>query len=228
MNFEEPKFWENFMIVFTQYYVQTKKEIQTLCDLDIGGGTPILLTEHFDYSKWANQMLDKVSEVCKKEKIDQPNIITENGKYTVKDSTVLIYKIVAQKTTDGKTPWCIIDGSFFSAMAEHYEAGEPFIVEPINLLNNKIIDVRLAGLTCDCDDVYYEEGTMKMPEIKANETLYIAVLGCGSYQDSMQGRGGVHHCLMPEEMRLIRGLDGKYKILSKRQNIKDIWKIIKK
>jgi len=226
-SFEEPKFWDNFMLVFSQYYVQIKKQFNSLCNLNIGGGTPILLTEDFEYSKWINLMLDKVSAVCKKENINEPNIVTENGKYTVKDSTVTIYKIVATKTTDGVTPWYIIDGSFFSAIAEHYEAGEEFNIQPINLLNNKMIDVRLAGLTCDCDDIYYEEnGTIKMPEIKTGETLYIAILGCGSYQDSMQGRGGVHHCLMPEEMRLIRDLNGRYKILNKKQNILDIWRIL--
>jgi len=226
--FNEKKFFENFKIVFENFYVNTKKEISTLTNLNMGGGTPILLKDEFNYNSWANILLTRIQAICDEQKIATPNLVTENGKYTVKDSTVLIYEIIAQKCTDGKTPWYIINGSFFSAIAEYYEAGEDFVIEPINLLNNKMINVRLAGLTCDCDDIYYEKkGIIKMPIINDGEKLYIAVLGCGSYQDSMQGRGGVHHCLMSEEARIIFDLNGKAKLTNKLQNIKDIMKVLK-
>ena len=96
--------------------------------------------------------------------------------------------------------------------------------------NNKLIKVRIAGDTCDGDDVYFYQNSEKyciMPEIKKGETLYIGVFGCGAYQEILSGIGGIHHCLNPEENDLIiykkNGKNVFYKIRGS-QNEKAIFK----
>ena len=83
-----------------------------------------------------------------------------------------------------------------------YALGEPILIKPINNLNEKMVEARLAGITCDCDDVYFnkETGYFLIPECDDD---YIALLGTGSYQNSMNGKGGVHHCMLPEEKDVI-------------------------
>ena len=51
-------------------------------------------------------------------------------------------------------------------------------------------------------------------------------MGTGSYQNSMNGKGGVHHCLLPEEKDLVIN-DGEVTIRSELQSIEDIYKIMK-
>ena len=76
------------------------------------------------------------------------------------------------------------------------------LIKPINNLDKPMAKARLAGITCDCDDVYFnkETGYFLIPE--CDDDL-IGLLGTGSYQNSMNGKGGVHHCMLPEEKDVI-------------------------
>ena len=187
-------------------------------------GTPLPVEEGFDYDKWANYVLNLIMKLCDKEGLPYPNLMSENGKYSQKDATVNIYKVVGIKYTD-KYPWHIVDGSLLIAMPEMYALGEPIEVRPINGLDQEMVKGYLAGITCDCDDVYFEKdkGYINLP--KTNE-LYIGLIGTGSYQNSMNGKGGVHHCLLPEEKDLVIN-DGEVTIRSELQSIEDIYKIMK-
>lgn len=76
-----------------------------------------------------------------------------------------------------------------------------------------MIPVRLAGLTCDHDDVY---PTRKMPDepilMPANaDGLIVGFFECGAYQETLGGRHGAKHCLLPEggEMCLEENVDGE-------------------
>ena len=156
-----------------------------------------------------------------------PNLIGENGKFSQKDSTVNIYKVVGVKNT-GEYPWHIVDGSLLIALPEMFALGEPIEVRPINNLTSPMQKVRLAGITCDCDDVLFdrEKGYFLLPNEKDN---YIGLIGTGSYQNSMNGKGGVHHCLLPEEKDvIIYTKDGKEvrEIRHDLQSIDDIYRII--
>ena len=150
--------------------------------------------------------------------------MSENGKYSQKDATVNIYKVVGIKNTDNY-PWNIVDGSLLIAMPEMYALGEPIEVRPINDLDKEMVKSYLAGITCDCDDVYFEKdkGYINLPK---SDELYIGLMGTGSYQNSMNGKGGVHHCLLPEEKDLVIN-DGKITVRSELQTIEDIYKIMK-
>lgn len=226
--YEDEKFRENFCEVFNNYYVKAKRMYDTVVNFDMGGGTPLGETYDFDYNHWAKEVIKLLKELSNKHQIEEPNLISENGKYSQKDACVNIYKVVAKKYTD-KYPWFLIDGSLLIAMPEYYALGEPILVEPLNNLDAKMIKARLGGLTCDCDDVYAKEnGYILLPE--CNEPLYIGLLGTGSYQASMNGKGGIHHCLLPEEIDLvIDDLEEDHKEIIRHplQSIDDVLKLNK-
>ncbi len=221
-DYEKEKFYINFDKVFN-FYVEAHKKYDTVVNFDIGGGTPLPIDYGFDYYAWAKEVLNHLKELSKKYNVKEPNLISENGKYSQKDSTINLYKVVAKKYTDNY-PWHIIDGSLLIALPEMYALGEPIFVTPVNGLNKPTIKGRLGGITCDCDDIYYlkDKGYIDLPNI---DDLYIGLIGTGSYQNSMNGKGGVHHCLLPEEKDIVIENDID-KVRHNLQSIDDICKLI--
>lgn len=209
-DYEKDKFMENIRECFEKYYVYAKKRVSSVINFDMGGGTPLPVDSVFDYQAWAKLLVDYLAIACQKNDITEPNIISENGKYSVKDSVVNIYKVVGVKNTD-VYPWYLLDGSLLIALPEMYALGEEIMVRPINNLDKKMIRARLGGITCDCDDIFYDHklGYMELPE--ESKDLLIACIGTGSYQNSMNGKGGTHHCLLPEEIDLVK--DGEKEFL---------------
>ena len=225
-DFEEEKFFKNFDIAFN-YYIKARKMYDTVTYFDFGGGTPLPIEGGFDYEAYAKSILTHIKELCKNNNVAIPNLISENGKYSQKDSTVNIYKVVGTKNT-GEYPWYIVDSSLLIALPEMYALGEPMLIKPINNLNEKMVKARLAGITCDCDDVYFDKskGYFEIPD---KDDDYIALLGTGSYQNSMNGKGGVHHCMLPEEKDVIiyykNGVE-LVKVRKELQTIEDIYSIL--
>ena len=200
----EEKFKENIKKIF-MFYKDAVKIVPTVKHLDIGGGTPLPNGIEFDYDSYALMLIKLLKELSLEYKVAEPDIISENGKYSMKDSTINIYKVLQVKNTSKGAPWYFVDGSLLIAMPEFYALGEEIDCVPISNLDKKAIKARLGGITCDCDDVFPVHGDMNLPEdIK---DLYIALLGTGSYQNSMNGRHGIHHCLLPEEIDVV--IDGK-------------------
>ena len=225
-DYEEDKFNLNFIDAFNNYYVKAKKMYDSVSIFNMGGGTPLPTTNDFDYTSWAKYVLKLLISLSNENNIPVPSLMSENGKYSQKDSTVNIYKVITKKNTDKDYPWYIVDSSMLIALPEYYALGEPIVVAPVNNLDGKMIKARLAGVTCDCDDVYYfkDKGYIELPE--KYDDLFIACLGTGSYQNSMNGKGGVHHCLLPEEKDIVIK-DGKVDVRSNLQTIDDIFKKIK-
>ena len=225
-DYEEDKFNLNFIDAFNNYYVKAKKMYDSVSIFNMGGGTPLPTTNDFDYTSWAKYVLKLLISLSNDNNIPVPSLMSENGKYSQKDSTVNIYKVITKKNTDKDYPWYIVDSSMLIALPEYYALGEPIVVAPVNNLDGKMIKARLSGVTCDCDDVYYfkDKGYIELPE--KYDDLFIACLGTGSYQNSMNGKGGVHHCLLPEEKDIVIK-DGKVNVRSNLQTIDDIFKKIK-
>lgn len=226
-DYVQEKFEENFLKVFTNYYVKASRIYDSVVNFDMGGGTPLPVDGVFDYYEWAKYVIGLLQTKSKEYGVREPNLISENGKYNQKDSTVNIYKVVSKKNTD-KYPWHVVNGSLLIALPEMYALGEPIAIRPINELNNEFIKGRLAGVTCDCDDVYFNgEGYVLLPNTDSD--LYISCLGTGSYQNSMNGKRGVHHCMLPEERDLvIETIDNKITktVRNNLQTIEDIMKLV--
>ena len=137
---------------------------------------------------------------------------------------ILLYKVLEKKNTAKNYSWLFVDGSLLIAMPEFYALGEEIKVAPISNLDKETIKARLGGITCDCDDVYPIHGNMDIPS-DFND-LYVALLGTGSYQNSMNGRYGIHHCLLPEEIDLVID-NGLEEIRHQLQSFDEINKLMK-
>ena len=228
-DFEEDKFFKNFDLAF-KYYIKARKMYNSVVYFDFGGGTPLPIDGEFDYEAYAVSILNHIKEMCEKNNVEIPNLISENGKYSQKDSTVNIYKVVGTKNT-GEYPWHIVDSSLLIALPEMYALGEPMLIKPINNLDKPMAKARLAGITCDCDDVYFDKskGYFEIPDVEDPEDNYIGLLGTGSYQNSMNGKGGVHHCMLPEEKDVIiffkNGVE-LVKVRKELQTIEDIYGLL--
>lgn len=225
-NFDKVKFLTSLTSAFGAYARATKKD-KNIINLDIGGGCPYDKIGEFDYQKYVNSIIETLIALSKKEKVKEPNLIQENGRYTVSDSCFNIYKVTNVKKDD--KDWYIINDSFMTSLPNSWALSEDFLILPINLWENKKIPVCLAGNTCDCDDVYYYQSKdeFMLPEIKEGQSLFIGVFGMGAYQEILSGIGGIHHCLNREENDLIiykKNHETKYYHVRKAQSQKYLFK----
>lgn len=200
--FDTEKYLTNLSQAFSEYVRIASKE-KSVTTFDIGGGCPYDKIEEYDYVQFAKITIDTIKQLSLKYGVAEPDIIQENGRYTVSDACFNIYKINTIKYDD--KPWYITDDSFMTSLPNSWALQEDFLILPINLIENKQIPVRLAGDTCDGDDVYYYQSKeeLLLPEIKDGQTLYIGIFGMGAYQEILSGIGGIHHCLNREEHDLI-------------------------
>ena len=225
--FEKDKFVENLEKVLI-YYDKAASMLNTVCNFDMGGGTPLPTDYSVNYEEFADLVIKELMKLTDKYHVKHPNLISENGKYSQKDSTVNIYKVVSIKNTC-EYPWYVLDGSLLIAMPEMYALGEEIIVEPINNLDKDKIKGRLSSITCDCDDVLYDKkkGYFDLPKVDIKEIdQYVAILGTGSYQNSMAGKRGWHHCLLPEEIDVVVDVDGKEFVRNPLQSFEEVKKLI--
>lgn len=224
--FNQDKFLTHLKTVFN-VYANAYKQDKNIIYLNIGGGCPYSKIDEYDYESFVNLVVKTLKTLSFENKVAEPNIIQENGRYTVSDSCFNIYKI--NNVKDDDIPWYVVNDSFITSLPNTWALGEEFLILPINLAANKLIPVRLAGNTCDCDDVYYYQNNEEilLPEIKEGEELFIGIFGMGAYQEILSGIGGIHHCLNREENDLIiykKNNKDKFYNVRKSQSIKYIFK----
>ena len=225
--FEKDKFVENLEKVLI-FYDKAASKLDTICNFDMGGGTPLPTDYSVNYEEFADLVIRELMKLTDKYHVKHPNLISENGKYSQKDSTVNIYEVVSIKNTC-KYPWYVLNGSLLIAMPEMYALGEEIIVEPINNLDNETIEGRLSSITCDCDDVLYDKkkGFFDLPKFDIKrEKQFVAILGTGSYQNSMAGKRGWHHCLLPEEIDVVVDVNGNEYVRHPLQSFEEIKELI--
>ena len=190
-----------------ELYCKLKKKYSTLEFFDFGGGMPVKysLTYNFNYQELVSKIISTTKHICSKNKISEPNLIGEHGRFTTADHSFYIYKIDFTKESNN-SHWYIINGSLMNMAPDVWGIQQDFTILPINLYENTCIPVSLGGETCDPDDRYFLQDKnvkMFMPEIKEDQTLYIGIFGIGAYQEIISGIGGLHHCLIPEGNELV-------------------------
>ena len=188
-------------------YCELKKQHNSLEYFDFGGGFPVKysLTYSFDYDKLVDGMIKEAKRLCKKHKIECPQLIGEHGRFTTADHSFYIYKVDFAKEQLNKN-WYIINGSLMNMAPDIWGIQQDFTILPVNLYENSCIPVCLGGETCDPDDRYFlNDSNVKlfMPTIKEGQELYIAIFSIGAYQEIISGIGGLHHCLIPEGNELV-------------------------
>ncbi len=185
-------------------YAQLRRIAPTLHQFDLGGGLPGRNAD-MDFQDWMIQVLQNVMAVCHEEEIPTPNLIIESGRYLVQDHACKMFHIVKSKMADDGIPFYMIDGSIMSNFPDAWALGDAFTVLPINHWDGPFCQARLSGLTCDPDDVY---PTRRMPdtplELPADANgLIVGFFACGAYQETLGGRHGAKHCLLPEGPELV-------------------------
>ena len=218
-------------------YCELKKVCPDLDSLDIGGGFPIKnsLGFEYDYEYMAEEILAQIKDICNKQGVQEPNIFTEFGSFTVGEAGCILYSIIDQKRQNDKELWYMIDSSFITTLPDTWGIGQRFILLPINKWDNEYQRVFLGGLTCDSQDYYSAEvhsNAVFLPKYSNNEEepLYIGFFHTGAYQESLAGYGGIQHCLIPQPKHIILDKDenGEWytKLFAKEQSHKSMLKIL--
>jgi len=203
-------------------YCELKKICPTLDSLDIGGGFPIRtsLGFNYDYAYMADEIIQKIKNVCEENEVPEPDIFTEFGSFTVGESGAALYSAVDVKKQNDNELWYMIDSSFITTLPDTWGIKQKFILLAINHWDKEYQRVNLGGLTCDSDDYYNAESHLNqvyMPQIneKKKEPLYLGFFHTGAYQESLGGYGGIQHCLIPAPKHVIIDRDEEDKITTK-------------
>lgn len=220
---------------FVYKYCELKKVCPELDTIDIGGGFPIKNSLHFDYdyAYMADQIVENIQWICKKNHVPTPHIFTEFGNYTVGESGATLYSVLDQKMQNDKELWYMMDGSFITHMPDVWGLNQKYIMLPINKWGNMFHRVNIGGLTCDSMDYYDSEAHISevfLPVVQEKEQLYFGFFHTGAYQESLGGYGGIQHCLIPAPKHVILKQDEEGKIQSElfaeEQNNESMLKIL--
>jgi len=207
-------YWGEFQKAL-KLYVNLKKRCKTLDSFNIGGGFPIRnnLRFNYDYEDIINQIVSNIKDTCVTENIQEPDIYTEFGKYTVGESGAIIFSVIDQKQQNDKELWYLIDNSLMNTIPDAWSIFEKFVLLPINHWDNEYTPVNIGGISCDHSDYYnsedFNQAVILPRSTKEEEPLYIGFFHTGAYQDSISGYGGIKHCLIPSPKHIIIDRDAK-------------------
>jgi arginine decarboxylase len=140
--------------------------------------------------------------------VDEPNIFTEFGKYTVGESGAVIFQVLEQKQQNDTELWYLVDNSLMNTIPDAWSINEKFILLPLNKWKNPYQRINIGGISCDHSDYYNSEELNQqvlLPTFADEdpEPLYIGFFHTGAYQDSISGYGGIKHCLIPSPKHVV-------------------------
>ncbi|MFT4754302.1 MAG: arginine decarboxylase [Salibacteraceae bacterium] len=202
-------YWGEFQKALN-IFVELKKECPSMKALNLGGGFPIKnnLGFEYDYKYIVNEVVRNIKETCEREEIEEPDIFTEFGKYTVGESGAVIFSVLEHKKQNDSEHWYIINNSLMNTIPDAWSILEKFILLPINHWNREYSKVNIGGISCDHSDYYNSEELNQqiyLPKIKNSdeEPLYIGFFHTGAYQEAISGYGGIKHCLIPSPKHIV-------------------------
>ncbi len=232
---DNPYYW-NELSKNIRIYCALKKVCPELDSIDIGGGFPIKtsLSFKYDYEFMAEHIVKTIKEICNDEGVDEPNIYTEFGSYTVGESGAIIYSVIDTKLQNDNELWYMIDSSFITTLPDTWGIKQQFVFLAINNWDKPFDTVNLGGITCDGEDFYnYEEkdnNQIFLPKYDKKNPLYIGFFHTGAYQESIGGYGGIQHCLIPAPKHILIDKDGEggytTKLFAKEQSAKSMMNIL--
>jgi len=212
-------FWGEFQKALN-LYIQLKKESQNLRAFNIGGGFPIRNHLGFEYSYeyMIGEIITNIKEACEKENVNEPDIFTEFGRYTVGEAGAIIFEVLEQKLQNDTETWYIINNSLMNTIPDAWSIHEKFILLPVNKWDHEYGRVNIGGISCDHSDYYNSEDLNQevlLPRYdnKDKAPLYLGFFHTGAYQDSISGYGGIKHCLIPAPKHVIIDRDARGNII---------------
>ncbi len=200
-------YWTEFHKA-VRLYCELKKICPTLSTLNLGGGMPIKqsLAFDFDYEYMINEIVLQIKNICSSEGVEEPDIFTEFGSYTVGESGCHIFSVLGQKQQNDRETWYMLDGSLMNNLPDIWGLNHRFIMLPINQWDDEFKQVNLGGITCDVADFYNADAHINqvyLPVIRPSQPLYIGFFHTGAYQDALSGFGGIKHCLLPSPRHIL-------------------------
>ncbi|MCB0495466.1 MAG: arginine decarboxylase [Cyclobacteriaceae bacterium] len=208
-------YWGEFQKAL-KLYVELKKTAPFLDSFNLGGGFPIRnhLGFEYNYEYMINEIVSNIKEACAQGNIPDPDIYTEFGKFTVGESSAIVFEVLEQKQQNDTELWYIINNSLMNTIPDAWSIHEKFILLPVNKWNNEYTRVNIGGISCDHSDYYNSEDLNQevlLPMFKNSdkEPLYVGFFHTGAYQDSISGYGGIKHCLIPAPKHVIIDRDEK-------------------
>ena len=98
-------YWGEFQKAM-ELFTELKRVAPTLTALNLGGGFPIRnnLGFEYDYDYIINEIVSTIKDICSAEGVDEPDIFTEFGKYTVGESGAIIFSVLEQKQQNQPYP----------------------------------------------------------------------------------------------------------------------------
>lgn len=202
-------YWGEFQKAL-KIYVELKKNCETLDSFNLGGGFPIRnhLGFDYDYEYMIREIVNTIKTICDEENIEEPDIFTEFGRFTVGESSAIVFQVLEQKQQNDKELWYMIDNSLMNTIPDAWSINEKFILLPINKWHNEFSHVNIGGISCDHSDYYNSEDLNQevlLPKypLDDKENLYLGFFHTGAYQDSISGYGGIKHCLIPAPKHVI-------------------------
>jgi arginine decarboxylase len=208
-------YWGEFKKAL-ELYINLKKNCDTLDSFNLGGGFPIRnhLGFEYNYEYMINEIIVNIKDACVKENVNDPDIYTEFGKYTVGESGAIIFEVLEQKQQNDTELWYIINNSLMNTIPDAWSIHEKFILLPINKWENDYTRVNIGGISCDHSDYYNSEDLNQevlLPIYPQDDTepLYLGFFHTGAYQDAISGYGGIKHCLIPAPKHVIIDRDEK-------------------
>ena len=208
-------YWGEFRKAL-KIFADLKKVCPTLDSINLGGGLPIRnnLGFDYDYKYMINEIVRNIKEVCEQEGIEEPDIFTEFGKYTVGESGAIVFKVLEEKQQNDAELWYLIDNSLMNTIPDAWSIFEKFILLPVNKWKNDYAQVNIGGISCDHSDYYNSEDLNQqifLPRVEDvdKEPLYLGFFHTGAYQEAISGYGGLKHCLIPSPKHIIVDRDEK-------------------
>jgi len=202
-------YWGEFQKAL-KLFAELKKDAPDLKAINLGGGFPIRnnLGFEYDYEYIINEIIKNIKTVCQEAEIEEPDIFTEFGKYTVGESGAIIFSVLEQKRQNDREIWYMIDNSLMNTIPDAWSILEKFILLPVNKWENEYTKVNIGGISCDHSDYYNSEDfnqQLVLPKYENidDEPLYVGFFHTGAYQDSISGYGGIKHCLIPAPKLII-------------------------
>ncbi len=217
-------------------YCELKAICPELDSLNIGGGFPskTSLNFEYDYEYLTEEIVAQIKHICEQNSIQEPNIFTEFGSFTVGESGASLYSIINQKQQNDREFWYMIDSSFITTLPDTWGINQRYIMLAINNWDKEYHRVFLGGLTCDSEDYYNAEShtnAIFLPKLEPNNPQYIGFFHTGAYQESLGGFGGIQHCLIPAPKHIIidrdKGESEYYtRLFAKEQSYRSMMRIL--
>ena len=130
-------------------YCELKAICPELDSLNIGGGFPIKnsLNFEYDYEYLTEEIVAQIKNICQRNGVEEPNIFTEFGSFTVGESGAVLYSIVNQKQQNDRENWYMIDSSFITTLPDTWGINQRYIMLAVNNWDKEYQRVLLGGLT---------------------------------------------------------------------------------